>query len=649
MLAPSCQVKPFVNDRGIWVAIVAFSYAGIYLVHHIGTPLGQVEVLDGREIIAWANVLARGEWPGEPFFRAPLYPLLLAAALKLGVPETNVLLTAQLLNLFAHVLSAWLVYQIAGEIWRKQTAALLSGLLFALYPLAVFYVGEPLDISLGCSLFLAGLFCALRGGRPGGFLLSCCAGLLLALAVACRPHFLSAAIALLATPALLCSQPRARFLKTAVMLAGLLFGLLCLGTLNAWQSGQFQVLPSQGAYNLWAANRLGANGRFYEQQLNYFSHDQLANTARLESVRLYQLETGNHGADPDYGAIASYWRRRAVAEIRAQPLDWLLLELRKLAALTHNTEQYNNKTFAFHKARSPILKLNPLAWGLLLTAACASLTAAWRRRELQVLLLISSCYAAGVLMFYASARFRFPLAPLLCVVAGGLVPLWQQRQRFSVAKTWPWILMLGGLSVFCFFPFQWSQAETTFDQDRLLLARAQAQLGQSQDSIDLLGDILARRKNLPRAWDLLCSTHFNRLRELDQSEFAAVLPDAIEACAKVAAVSTQANWILAFEWWWSGRRQQAIVRWQTIAAAKGPEWQRATACLLLADQSDVEIEKALEKLPTKHMNDLLLLAQSSRGNEAARHELGRRYDQQAVERQRSWLRQVFEIRGSGTQ
>jgi len=274
LLEPAPSVQSAAEGCGIWVAILAFAYAATYLLYHVDTPLGQVAVLDGREIIAWANAFAAGDWPGEPFFRAPFYPLLLAVALKSGWPEPTLMLAAQLLNLCAHVLSAWLTYRIAFEVWQKQTAAVISGILFAVYPLAIFYVGEPLDISIGSSLFLAGLFCALRAGREGRSLLACCAGLLLALAVAARPHFLSAAIGLPMIPVLLSSHPRSRVSQIAAMTAGLLMGLASLGALNGWQSGQFQVLPSQGAYNLWAANRPGSNGLYYEQQSNYLAYDQ---------------------------------------------------------------------------------------------------------------------------------------------------------------------------------------------------------------------------------------------------------------------------------------------------------------------------------------------------------------------------------------
>jgi hypothetical protein len=39
---------------------------------------------------------------------------------------------------------------------------------------------------------------------------------------------------------------------------------------------------------------------------------------------------------------------------------------RKVYALLNDWEQYNNKTYAFHQARSPWLRWNPLSWGVLL-------------------------------------------------------------------------------------------------------------------------------------------------------------------------------------------------------------------------------------------------------------------------------------------
>jgi 4-amino-4-deoxy-L-arabinose transferase-like glycosyltransferase len=635
------------RDYGFWVALLAFFYASLYLLQHMGTPLGQIAVLDGREILAWASAFAQGEWPGEPFYRAPFYPLLLSGLLRLGVSEADYMLAAQLLNLAAHVLSAWLIYCIGIRVWQHKSAALVSGALYSVFPLAAFYVGEPLDISLGTCFFLAALLCLLGGARERSWLGAAAAGLLMALAVATRPHFLTVAIILPILPLLLRSGEARIQLTTSA--AALTIGLLGLGTLNAWQSGQFQILPSQGGYNLWAANKPGANGLYYQQQFSFLSHDKLANPARLESEQIYQLETGQPADEVAYGAIASYWRERAVSSIIDQPGAWLSLELRKLAALLHNTEQYNNKTFAFHKANNAVLRFNPLSWGVLLVAGLAGLVGAWRKPELQALLLVGASYAAGVLLFYASARFRFPLVGLLCIGAGGLILLWQQRSVAATRTLWPWLLGFIGIGVFCFYPFSWSKASATFDEDRLLLARAHAQLGQYRKSITLLDEIVAQPHNQQRALDLLCSAQFNHLRELQPAQWMAVLPKGIDACRRVADQSPQAEWILAFELWLSGHHDLAISGWRSIATASGVEMQRALACLILADQLAIEERRMLADLPASKKTDLLLLAESTRGDHAATEELQHRYHGRAVAQEQQWLLQVFKTKENGTQ
>ena len=61
-----------------------------------------------------------------------------------------------------------------------------------------------------------------------------------------------------------------------------------MGGVNAALSGEFRVLPWQGAFNLWAANRPGAHGRYFEQFARVASYAEGTNPARLESERLYR-------------------------------------------------------------------------------------------------------------------------------------------------------------------------------------------------------------------------------------------------------------------------------------------------------------------------------------------------------------------------
>jgi hypothetical protein len=65
-------------------------------------------------------------------------------------------------------------------------------------------------------------------------------------------------------------------------------------------------------------------------------------------------------------------------------------------------------------------------FGVLAPLALLGVFVSWgRRRELWWLYALSAIYAASVLLFYVFARYRYPLVPLLALLAGvGLVGAW---------------------------------------------------------------------------------------------------------------------------------------------------------------------------------------------------------------------------------
>ena len=66
----------------------------------------------------------------------------------------------------------------------------------------------------------------------------------------------------------------------------------------------------------------------------------------MESKILFQQETGKSGTQIEQSA---YWKSKTLNYITENPLPWLKLMTFKAYAWIHNFEQYNNKTYAFHK------------------------------------------------------------------------------------------------------------------------------------------------------------------------------------------------------------------------------------------------------------------------------------------------------------
>ena len=384
----------------------------------LSDPLAQSPVLDGRENLFWAQAIQTGTVPAEPFYRALLYPWLLA---KIGFAVGLSGGLAAGLGLLCHFLNAALVGVIAQRLWQRRAASVLAGGVYACYPVSLWFAVQVLDITLAITLFLLALYALLRvaGERAVGWMLL--AGAAAGLAVVTRPNFLPPVLLFPFLAGALVFIARRKFVAAGLALLWvalpLLGILLAQGGLNYQRSGEFRVLPWQGAYNLHAANRVGANGKFYMQRISFAVVRAGQNTTRMESEYLYQQAHPNVRA-ADVSAMNAYWRAQLVKEVAADPVRWLGLMGRKLAYLVNDWEQYNNLTYAFHKQRLAALHWNPLGWGVLLLGSAVALCFGARFyhwRSVTVLLLVTAAYAAGVLLFFVSARFRLPLAPLLCV------------------------------------------------------------------------------------------------------------------------------------------------------------------------------------------------------------------------------------------
>ena len=453
-------------------AAAAFAYALGHLTWYLTTPLGRVPVLDERENLDLAAAIFGGTLPAEPFYRAPGYALLLAGLRAAGIPAAGLFPAALALGAVLQAANAALVALLARH-WFGPWAGILAGLLLALDPVFVHYATQALDATLALTLFLGGLnFLAAdwRSARPGAW---AGASVGWALATLVRPNFLLPWTALVVAAWAL---PRGRGPRGAAALSGL---LLFAGA-SAWQgrvSGVPGFLPWQGAYNLWAANRPGANGRYYTQSVSLPPALARQNPARVESVLLYEQET--NGAPAEVARMNAHWRARFRDEAIHHPLRWSALLVRKAYALLNNWEQYNNKTFAFHKARSPWLRWNPVCWGLLLVLGVAGYARLLAESPAQAALAGGAALlvAASVVLFFVSARFRLPLAALLAALAGGALAaprFWTgwtaRRQGFLAAAA----ALAAGIA---FSNLGGVADHSTYVQDHALLARAAYTVG----------------------------------------------------------------------------------------------------------------------------------------------------------------------------
>ena len=457
-------------------AALALAYCLGHLVWYLGTPLGRVPVLDERENLDLAEAIFSGSLPDAPFYRAPGYAAALSALRMLGVPHGGLFPAALALGALLHGLGAAMAASVAFR-WFGGRAALVAGLLFAFDPVLVHNATQALDSTFSLTLFLAGLnFLVAATEDPGHPLPWAAAGVFWAAATLARPSYLAVWLLVPVMAAVARVVPRTR----GRILAASLAGVVLFGATAAWQwsvCGVAGFLPWQGSYNLWAANRPGSNGRYYSQRVSLPDDLARSNPARAESMILYTEETGRQPTD--IPRMNAHWRARFLDEVASHPLRWGGLMARKAYALLNNWEQYNNKTYAFHKALSPWLSWNPLCWGILfiLAVAGAARLAFESPGKAAVCAAVGLALAASTLLFFVSARFRLPLAALCIVLAGGALSspgfwaAWAPRRRAALACGLALALAvtfsrLGGVD-----------DRATFVQDHVLLARAAFTVG----------------------------------------------------------------------------------------------------------------------------------------------------------------------------
>jgi len=462
----AAAAQPFRLRLG-FVALLALFYGGAHLAWYWDTPLGRSPVLDERENFQLAAQIADGSLPREPFYRAMGYPLFLAGLRAAGLLTDAHPQAATAAGLLFHVLNTWLVAVLARRWFGSARAGWIAGLLHGLNPVLIHYATQVLDAVPANTLFLAGLLC-LPARAPDQATWRRAAGLSLAWTAAAlvRPQLL---LLWLAFPLAWIAatggwRRQVRLLVLAACAGGMLW--IAQGTW-AWRvSGEFRVLPWQGAYNLWAANHPDANGRYYTQRSLIEARTSHENPARIEAEAIYRSATNDDGP-LRIEALNAYWHSRLRREFLADPSGWLALLVRKTAYLLGNFEQYNNKTYAFHQARSPWLRWNPLGWGVLLLAGSLGLVALGRNSR--PVLIAAAALAAGVLLSYASARFRLPLAALLCALAGGAFSVRLRPVALAALLVPLALLTYGG----------WFEGNdrSTYLQDHLLLALAAERSG----------------------------------------------------------------------------------------------------------------------------------------------------------------------------
>lgn len=416
--------------------LLAFALRVVYVLQIRASPYFDRPEMDPGYHVEWARAFARGEpfQPGQPFFRAPLYPWFLGALLALF---GDGLLVPRLVQAALGTATTGLAYLIGARAFDRATG-LVAALLAATYWVLVYFDGELLLEVLATPLDLLALWLTLRARDPTapavGRRRTVLAGLAWGLATITRPNvllFAPLAALWLAWPARRTSA-RAALATGALFAAGLAAPILPITAINRVAGDDWVLVSSQGGVNLWIGNNPesdGATAIVPGTRPDWWGgyHDAIALAERAEGRPLAASEVSRHYA------------RRAWAFLLEDPARGLRHLLWKARLFWTDHELGNNQEVRFFAERfGPVVRFLPLGFWFVAPLGLLGIALALRRAAWPLFPLwgFVAVYSVSVVLFFVNARFRLPVLPVLMVFAAHALLGWLdalRARRFGAA------------------------------------------------------------------------------------------------------------------------------------------------------------------------------------------------------------------------
>ncbi len=522
------------RDRWFFPALFALALLlrCLYIFQIRGIQTFDSPVGDGEAYDRWAQDLAAGDWLGdEPFYQAPLYPYLLGLIYAVFGRD---LLAARLVQALMGATSCLLLAR-AGEGFFNRDAGRLSGLMLAVYPVAIYFDGLIQKTSLAFVLFALILFLISRIEIKPGAKRWLGVGLALGFLGLTREN------GLILTPILLAwlwirhrgERPGRRVAWSAAMIAGMFVVFLPATLRNLAVADRFQISTSNLGPNLYIGNNPDANGRY--APLRWGRSDWKFEREDAESIAEEAA-----GRELTASQVSRYWLGRAVGYMTSQPLDWLALMARKTAMVWNAVEIADTEDIYTFSRQSWLMGalLFAFHFGVLCPLAIFGAVATWRRwSTLWPLYAIALGYAASVAIFFVFDRFRFPTVGVLLLFAGAgalqLRRLWTEPQARRGLR--PALIIALLTAAFANWPL--IPKETFTANSELALGNVLAKEGRHGEAVEHFERSLAANPNRPQTHIALGNAYLN-LGQVERAKphlekAAALKPDFSEAFAQL--------------------------------------------------------------------------------------------------------------------
>jgi tetratricopeptide (TPR) repeat protein len=381
-------------------------------------PLLQPDAgLDTTAYVALAKRVAAGDIALGPglYYVSPLYLYFLALVYAL----TKSFTAARVVQAALGTVAVALIFLTARE-WFGRRAGWLAAGLAGVCGVFTYYEALLLQSSLDVVLTAATLWLLTLAVKRDAWRWPLLAGILFGVASLNRPNMIVPAIVIVA---LLLVRRRLR--TAALLFAGLVAGLAPVTIRNAVVAHQFALVSSHGGINFYIGNGEGATGYFHAVPGMRSSVEGLAFDAR----RVAETASGRTLSDAD---VSSYYSGLAWSWIRSHPFGWMRLLVWKLYAVLNTAHISTPFSYTFYAYDAGTL-LRVLVIGPWLIVPLGLLGLLQRRTHI-VWLSFVPAYAASLLLFFITERYKLPLFVACAIAAGaGIEALIKKPRAWTLA------------------------------------------------------------------------------------------------------------------------------------------------------------------------------------------------------------------------
>ncbi len=419
----------------LFVAAVAIAARVAFLFDFAQSPLF-APVEGGHDRTLYHRAAQGPVFPVGAFEYLPLYPLALKLVYAAAGPDLR---AAAAFGIACDAITTWLIVLLALRIGARPIIAGMSGLLYALYPLAVVYANLTMPNTLNALLLAAFAFLGTAADRErlrtsaGLGLLAGIAALGWAAWLMLAPTWIAADIAR--------GPDRKRRAAHALLFAtAFALPLIPIALHNTRAEGRFVLLTTHGGFNLYMGNHERATG--HPVRVRDF---RMTATAMLEDA--HRAAEQAEGRALSRAESSAWWSRQARAYWRAHPIDALRLTARKALLFWHRTDVDDLRMV--EQARLLVGWFDSPLWPRFALIGWCGLVGVLRAPRAGPLRALALAGMASLVLMFITARYRLTLAPVLLTLgAAGVNALIADIRARQYARS-------AGLAMLAALPVVW--------------------------------------------------------------------------------------------------------------------------------------------------------------------------------------------------